>query len=108
VGSLFRFCLLLKPFKDATVLMSASSYPTLGMTLPVMHIITVKTRQSVLEPQAFGSKHTKQFALGVLRKLEDDCGITSHVSLQIAAALEPRVKPLMRDMGIEFDELKNV
>jgi hAT family C-terminal dimerisation region len=100
------FCLLLQPFKDATVLMSASSYPTLGMTLPVMHIITAKTRQAVSEPEAFGSEHTKQFALAVLRKLEDYRGITSHLNLQIAAALDPRVKPLMRDMSIEIDELK--
>jgi hypothetical protein len=86
--------------------MSASSYPTLGMTFPVMHIITAKTRQAVSEPEAFGSEYTKQFALAVLIKLEDYRGIASHLNLQIAAALDPKVKTLMRDMSIEIDELK--
>jgi Domain of unknown function (DUF4413) len=100
------FCLFLKPFKDATVLMSGSSYPTLGMTLPVMHIITAKAPHAVSSPDGFGSEHTKQFAGAVLRKLEEYRNNTSHMYLQIAAALDPRVKLLLRDMSVEIVELR--
>ena len=63
------FCNFLLPFKQATVLLSGSDYPTLGMDMPVFHIITKHFKISITANTGFRSTYTIEFATPVLEKI---------------------------------------
>ena len=100
------FCNFLNPFKDATVLMSGSSYPTLGLAAPVFFTITQHVKKAIVAQTGFKSTHTIKFAKIVQSKLKEyEVKIKSQAVL-IAAALDPRVKNLLQKMEIEPEDVK--
>ena len=52
------FCNFSLPFKQATVLLSGSDYPTLGMAMSVFHIITEHLKISIAANTGFRSTYT--------------------------------------------------
>ncbi|MEN9638885.1 MAG: hypothetical protein RLZZ262_753, partial [Bacteroidota bacterium] len=100
------FCSFLKPFKEATVLMSASEYPTLGMVVPVFHIVSEQVRLAIAASTGFRSTHTIRFAMAVQSKLDEYREIVNCKQVKIAAFLDPRVKQYLSKVGIDMDELK--
>ena len=89
------FCKFLQPFKDATVLMSASEYPTLGMAIPVYEMISAHVRKSIAAQSGFTSTHTIRFAKAVQTKLIEYEDKVRTLPVQIAAALDPRIKSFL-------------
>jgi len=64
------FVSFLRKFKDATDLMSGSTYPTLSIMIPVFRILMRHVKLSMEKPvMMFNNKHTVEFASVVLNKL---------------------------------------
>lgn len=62
-------CDFLEPFKDATELMSGSSYPTLGLIVPVFSTLMEHVHVTIDAQTGFRSQHPKKFATVVKDKL---------------------------------------
>ncbi|BBN06791.1 hypothetical protein Mp_3g23910 [Marchantia polymorpha subsp. ruderalis] len=99
------FCDFLKPFKDATALMSASEYPTLGMVIPVMHILLQHIHRAIVANEGFRSRHAMRFATAVEEKLKDYEALVKRSEVMIAAALDPRVKGVLVNVGVNVEEV---
>lgn len=97
--SLQEFCSFLKEFQEATVLMSGSTYPTLGLVVPVMFGIKQHVEESIGATERFTSVHTQQFAEAVKAKLDEYHEVIHQNVVIIAAALDPRVKNLLSRFG---------
>jgi hypothetical protein len=100
------FCNFLKPFKEATVLMSGSSYPTLGLAAPVFFTITQHVKKAIGAQTGFKSTHTIKYAKIVQSKLKEYEVKIKSPAVLIAAALDPRVKNLLQKMEIEPADVK--
>ena len=101
-------CSFLKPFKEATVLMSASEYPTLGMVVPVFHLVSEHVRIAIAASTGFRSTHTIRFAKAVKTKLDEYRELVSCPEVQIAACLDPRVRPYLLKIGISEENVKEL
>ena len=99
------FCSFLKPFKDATALMSASEYPTLGMVIPVMHLLLEHVRRAIAENDGFRSTHGRNFAKAVQVKLLEYEELVNRREVKVAAALDPRVKGILATVGLVVHEV---
>lgn len=100
------FCAFLKPFKDATVLMSGSQYPTLGLAVPVFFIIQQHVANAVAANSGFTSTHTQRFARKVEEKLNEYQSLVRQPHVTLAAALDPRIKPFLSKIGISATTIK--
>ena len=60
------FSSFLAPFKDLTVLMSGSEYPTLGMTIPIYHSLTQHSKNAITANTGFRAIYTIKFAKSVM------------------------------------------
>jgi hypothetical protein len=67
-SALEDFCSFLKAFKDATLLMSASEYPTLGLVIPVYLLIDKHVQNAVDSTSGFSITHMMSFALAVKKQ----------------------------------------
>lgn len=105
-SALTDFCDFLKAFKEATVLMSASSYPTLGLVVPVMFLINKHVDAAMAATSGFTSTHAKKFAAAVKRKLDSYDDLVHSNEIVLAAALDPRVKSLLTDIGYAAEDVK--
>ena len=65
------FCQFLNVFAQATVMMSGSTYPTLGMVIPVFEIIKKHVDDAIGSRGGFRSTHTSRFAKSVQEKLNE-------------------------------------
>ena len=104
------FCKFLAPFKDATDLMSGSTYPTLGLAVPVFYVIQQHVTKSIQEAEsAFNSPHhTTIFARAVQSKLNDYEVKIRRKEALMAAALDPRIKMCMQKVGVSKNELRTM
>eukprot|EP00474_Spongospora_subterranea_P012100 CRZ12558.1 hypothetical protein [Spongospora subterranea] len=106
-SAVMNFCSFLQPFKEATVLMSASEYSTLGMAVPVYELIAAHVRKSIAAADGFRSTHTIKFAKAVETKLVEYGSKIKSNPVQIAAALDPRVKGLLEKLGVNVVQLNH-
>ena len=95
------FCNFLLPFKKATVLLSGSDYPTLGMAMPIFHIITEHLKTSIAANTDFRSTYTIEFATPVLEKLMEYNSKIKCTQVMIATPLDPRSKSFLDAMHID-------
>ena len=65
------FCKFLEKFAQATKLMSASTYPTLGMVVPVLRIVQTHVKRAISANEGFRATHTQNFARAVQTKLDE-------------------------------------
>ena len=100
------FCNFLKQFKDATSLMSASIYPTLGMVLPVIHQLSRHVERTIKATDGFRSVHAIKFSQAVQEKLDEYEPIVLSREVTIAAALDPRVKPYLQHFGVSMSQVR--
>lgn len=100
------FCKFLAPFKEATVLMSGSTYPTLGLAVPVFFMIKQHVKRAITAEAGFTSTHTIKFAKAVLGKLNEYEDKIRGREVLIAAALDPRVKSLLQKIGVDKNMVK--
>jgi galactitol-specific phosphotransferase system IIB component len=100
------FCSFLTPFKEATVLMSGSSYPTLGLVVPVFYMIKEHVHKAIKAQSGFKSTHTIKFAKAVQSKLEAYDAKIKGSNVMMAAALDPRVKCYIQKIGMDVNAIK--
>ena len=100
------FCKFLNPFKEATVLMSGSMYPTLGLAVPVFFMIQQHVKRAISAESGFTSTHTIKFAKAVMRKLNEYEDKIRGREVLIAAALDPRIKSILQKIGVDKDVVK--
>ncbi|OAE30066.1 hypothetical protein AXG93_1474s1120 [Marchantia polymorpha subsp. ruderalis] len=105
-SALKDFASFLKPFKDVTVLLSASEYPTLGMAIPVFHMCTQHAKAAIAASTGFRSTRTIEFAKHVVAKLAEYDGKVRNNVTRIATALDPRTKAFMNGIGIRQAEIE--
>lgn len=86
--------------------MSASEYPTLGLIVPVFHLVTQYVADAIEAKDRFRSTHTMNFAQAVQVKLEDYRTTVISSEVQIAAGLDPRVKNIPTICGIDQSAVK--
>jgi hypothetical protein len=89
----------LTPLKDATVLMSASQYPTLGLVVPMYSLIQRHVAATIEATGGFRSTHSQRFAAQVQTKLNEYETLVTQDEVVLAAALDPRIKSLLPDFG---------
>lgn len=99
-----QFCGFLKPFYQATVFMSGSGYPTLGMMLLTYHIIAQHTSEAT---KTLTSESGFQFANAVKAKLDAYAPITDIRENRMAAAFDPRAKRYLDEMGIDTYKVRD-
>jgi hypothetical protein len=104
--SMQDYCNFLKPLNEATVLMSASEYPTLGLIVPVFHLIMKHVKESIVAKDGFRSTHTVTFAAAVEEKLDGYKETVLSQEVLIAAGLDPRVKNLLSLCGVDETEVQ--
>ncbi|KAH9119582.1 hypothetical protein AeMF1_007797 [Aphanomyces euteiches] len=102
-SALEDFCAFLKTFKDATVVMSASKYPTLGLIVPLMVVIKQRLSDAVNTCAGYRCSHTAAFAQAIQNKLMDYDDLIQQPVVKIAAALDPRTK----DFADDRDTIEN-
>ena len=95
------FCLFLEPFKDATELMSGSTYPSLGFVVPVFKTILEHVQATLASTTGFKSTHAKRFAVKVNEKLIEYKNLVISEHALVAAFLDPRIKHDLGDYGID-------
>eukprot|EP00474_Spongospora_subterranea_P011591 CRZ12049.1 hypothetical protein [Spongospora subterranea] len=100
------FCSFLEPLKDATVLMSASTYPTPGLAVPVFVHLQQHVNQTVASANGFRSQHVKAFAVAIQAKLTQYQDLMVNDHSVISALLDPRVKGSLANCGIDVDDAK--
>ena len=87
------FCKFLSPFKEVTDMMSGSTYPTLGLAVPVFFMIQQHVSKSICEAEsAFSSPQTIIFAKAEQSKLKEYEVKIRRKEALMAAALDPRIK----------------
>ncbi|PTQ49916.1 hypothetical protein MARPO_0001s0005 [Marchantia polymorpha] len=106
-SALKDFASFLKPFKDVTVLLSASEYPTLGVVIPVFHMCTQYAKAAIAASTGFRSTQTIEFAKHVVAKLAEYDGKVRNNVTRIATALDPRTKAFMNGIGIRQAEIES-
>ena len=85
----------LRVFRESTVVMSASKYPTLSMTVPVFCGLVRAATVAVNASQGFTSTHASTFAATVLSKLHEyEPKVVTSVTV-VASLLDPRSKHLI-------------
>jgi hypothetical protein len=94
------FCTFLRPFKDVTVLMSGTEYPTLGMAIPMFYICSKHAKGAVVANTGFRSTETTRFAESVAMKLDEYKDKVANKLTRIATALDPRMKSFLAGLGI--------
>jgi hypothetical protein len=104
-AALDDFCQFLRPFKDATSLMSGSSYPTLGLTIPVFHVIMEHVKDSISHIAGFHSSQGRIFGDVIRESLQSYEQVIRVDAVTIAAALDPRVKGLLPTIGIDSNHV---
>ena len=102
---LLDFAKLLKPFRDVTVLMSASEYPTMGMAIPVFHMCSQHAKTAQATTTGFRSTRTIEIARSVLRKLSEYDGKFRNQFTKISTALDPRTKSFLSALDIDRDQI---
>ena len=107
-GAIKDFCNFLEPFKDATDLMSGSSYPTLGLAVPIFYQLQKQVNDTILSSNGFRSSHSKKFALAVQSKLRDYEDLLVNRHAVISAVLDPRVKSMLVNCGIDINDAKQL
>ncbi|PVU85517.1 hypothetical protein BB559_006080 [Furculomyces boomerangus] len=85
------FCLFLRAFKEATVLLSASDYPTLGLVLPIINLIKQHVKNSINSTENFGSIQIISFALAVQKNWMNIPSLYKK-NVKLATALDPSVE----------------
>ena len=104
---LLDFKNFLTPFQEATVLMSASQYPTLGLVIPVYTLIQRHVDVAIAAESGFRSTHSQRFATKVKEKMDEYEDRVKQTEVVLAAALDPRVKNLLPKFGIPEYEVKS-
>ncbi|KAI9997930.1 hypothetical protein PInf_002187 [Phytophthora infestans] len=79
----------LEPIKEATDMLSASTYPTFGILLLTNHVIKFHAVETIEKSQ---DEHIKKFADAVKRKLDDYAPKLDKRKARIATVLDPRAK----------------
>ena len=102
---LLDFAKFLKPFRDVTVLMSASEYPTLGMAIPVFHMCSQDAKTAQAATTGVRSTRTIEVAKSVLRKLSEYDRKVRNQFTKIATALDPRTKSFLSVLDIDRDQI---
>jgi hypothetical protein len=105
-NSIKDFCSFLEPFKDATELMSGSTYPTLGLAVPVFYAIQTHVQNATLCTDGFRSSHSKEFAKAVKTKLDDYEENMINTHAVISSVLDPRVKGSLQNCGVDIESVK--
>jgi hAT family C-terminal dimerisation region len=105
-SALKDFCSFLKAFKDETLLMSASEYPTLGLLIPVYFIIDKNVQKAVDSTNGFSTTHMMSFALAVKKKLGEYNEVIKQKPITLAASLDPRIKSFLGNIGINTYQIK--
>ena len=100
IATYFHF---LKPFAWGTTLMSGSSYPTLGIYLPVFSTVQYESRVTM----QMMSEECQPFAQAVLGKLDEYSSLMSEPHLLIASTLDPRAKKYVTKIA-GADEIKRL
>ena len=91
-SAMVDFCNFLRPFKQAIVLLSASKYPTIGMSILVFTMIMKHVDQAIEHADRFRSNHTIFFTKAIQSKLQDYESNICCADVKIACVLDSRVK----------------
>lgn len=86
------YCTFLKKFKAATVMISGSTYPTLGIVIPVMHLLLNHCKSYIEANDGFRSSHATAFAQVVEGKLLSYWDRVCNPFTICGAVLDPRIK----------------
>jgi hypothetical protein len=105
-SALEDFWSFLKAFKDKTLLMSASEYPTLGLVVPVYFLIKKHVQKAVDSTNGFSTTHMMSFALAVKKTLGEYNEVIKQKPITLAASLNPGIKSFLGHIGINTDQIK--
>jgi hypothetical protein len=86
--------------------MSASEYPTLGLSVPVYFLLQQHVDKAIASDSVFNSEFTARFASAVRQKLNYYADLVRQREVILAAALDPRVKHVLSKFGLSESSIK--
>lgn len=88
--------------------MSASSYPTLSLVLPVIYLIKKHVNAAITADTSLCSTHTTRFAQAMKPKLDACDTLMQLEEIKLAAFVDSGIKSLLQDIEIPTQNIKAV